>query len=286
MLQTFYATTDQRYLAKSVLRRSEYTFFRDDLFTPYCEHMASHAESMLVRICEFIVSPYPSIGKFLGAAPSHHIVMDNVLYGQAEAKRQGGLDWEHWDLKPTSYFFPERDIAEGMLTFEATKSQLADKFHGKILSRDQADEFFATLERDTDLLVRHNAVDYSLFLVRIKTQYHDSHQVADPDSTVQTIETRALESRVIPQEPPFIPPAAPSWITGIPSSDGEHIFRATVLDFFWAKHKIRPRVMTALVKLWNTFVYRHGPMSITTTSDEYRQRFIKMCKRFVEVREE
>jgi len=202
--------------------------------------------------------------------------MDNIMYGQAQAKE----NWESWDLKPTSYFYPERDIASGRLTSEATKNQLADEFHDKVLlTRDQADDLFTALEADTRLLADHNAVDYSLFLVRIKTAPKSPTEVADPSSPA------ADDADVMPRAPPSVPPAPPSWRTGIPSPDGKHIFRAALLDFFWAKHKVQPRVMTALVKLWNVLISRQGPMSITTTPEEYRQRFLKMCRGIVEIQE-
>ena len=273
VLQTFYSTSSQQYLVKSVPRYSEHSFFTNDLLDPYAKHMESHPGSLLVRIVDFLASPAISIGRTLRLAPSHHIVMENILYGQDKAKD----NWEHWDLKPTSYFYPERDIASGRLTSEATKSQLADEFHDKIrLTRRQADELFAALEADTALLAAHNAVDYSLFLVRIKTER--------PPKAVARPGTRAWAAEdVVPADPPSAPPGPPSWRTGIPSPDGEHIFRASVLDFFWAKHKLQPLFMTALVRLWNAVVSNQGPMSITTTSEEYRQRFLRLCRGIVDV---
>jgi hypothetical protein len=43
--------------------------------------------------------------------------------------------------------------------------------------------------------------------------------------------------------------------------------------------------MTGLVKLFNALKWGkdHGPMSITTTSDEYRQRFLGMVEDMVEI---
>ena len=235
--------------------------------------MASHPTSLLVRIVDFLSSSAISIGRILRLAPSHHIVMENILYGQDSA----GENWEHWDLKPTSYFYPERDIASGRLTSEATKSQLADEFHDKVrLTQEQADELFTALEVDTAMLAAHNAVDYSLFLVRIKTD-------RPPEAVAQPGTKAAADEDVIPTEPPSVPPGPPSWRTGIPSPDGEHIWRASVLDFFWAKHKIQPMFMTALIKLWNFVISDQGPMSITTTPDEYRERFLKLCRGIVEV---
>jgi len=274
LAQTFYSTADQKYLVKSVPRYSEHSYFRDDLLTPYAQYMATHPRSLLVRICDFLGATGPSIGRLFRLAPSHHIVMENIMYGRAAAKARGDSDWEDWDLKPTSYFYPERDIADGALTSEATKNQLADEFHDKIvLSREQADQFFESLEADTKLLAEHNAVDYSLFLVRITRQ-----EVADPTSST-------ADTSVVPTAPPSVPPSPPSWRTGISSADGKYVFRAAILDFFWAKHKIQPQFMTLLITLWN-FVFQHGHMSITTTPDEYRERFMKMCRGIIEVRED
>lgn len=240
--------------------------------------MASEPRSLLVRISDFLASPSLSLGKFFRVAPSHHIVMENIMYGQKEAKERGDLDWEQWDLKPTSYFYPERDIADGRLTSEATKAQLADEFPDKIvLTKKQADQLFSSLENDTTLLAKYNAVDYSLFLVRIKTEGGEAEHVADPD--------QPTAQDVTPQDPPAVPPESPSWRTGVPSSDGKHVYRAAVLDFFWAKHKLQPILMTFLINAWNLLIYHHGPMSITTTPEEYRQRFLKMCHEYVEVRD-
>jgi len=237
--------------------------------------MAEHPRSLLVRICDFLGASGVSIGRMFRLAPSHHIVMENIMYGRDIAKKRGEVDWEDWDLKPSSYFFPERDILDGALTSEATKNQLADEFHDKIvLTKEQADSLFSSLEADTKLLAEHNAVDYSLFLVRIKTGQET------PEAGSST-----ADSAMVPTAPPSVPPAPPSWRTGVSSADGKHIFRAAILDFFWAKHKIQPQAMTLLISLWN-LITNSGHMSITTTPDEYRERFMNMCKHIVEVRED
>lgn len=244
--------------------------------------MAGHPKSLLIRICDFLASSGIAIGHKLGSAPSHHIVMENIMYGKEEATKAGRPEWENWDLKPTSYFYPERDIAEGRLTSEATKSQLADEFHDKIiLTKEQAHEFWKVLEEDTRLLAHYNAVDYSLFLVRIRPEA-PAQDVANPSSS-SAAQQEADE--VVPRDPPAVPPGAPSWRTGIPSADGKYLYRAAILDFFWAKHKIQPRVMTFLVNTYNKLISHHGPMSITTTPDEYRNRFLKLCHEIVQVEE-
>lgn len=264
-------------------RHHEHTFFRDELLDPYAAHMAAHPKSLLIRICDFLASSGLAIGHKLGIAPSHHIVMENIMYGKDNAEKNGKPAWEHWDLKPTSYFYPERDIAEGRLTSEATKSQLADEFHDKIiLTKEQAEEFWRNLEEDTRMLAHYNAVDYSLFLVRIQTD-GPAQQVSDPSSSSSGNQQAA---DVIPRDPPAVPPGPPSWRMGMPSPDGKYMYRAAILDFFWAKHKVQPRLMTFLINTYNTLIHHHGPMSITTTPEEYRERFLKLCHDIVQVREE
>lgn len=228
--------------------------------TPYVEYMAANRRSFLVRICDFLGPSGASLGRLIKSAPSHHIVMDNIMYGRSEAKERGEPEWEHWDLKPMSYFYPGRDIAGGALATEAAKDGLADEFHDKIvLRREQADDFFATLEADTKFLAEYNAVDYSLFLVRMKKTT-----------------TPANSSGNLSEQ---------TWRTGVASADGKYVFRASILDFFWAKHKVHPRLMTLLIKLWNLAIHRSGPMSITTTPDEYRERFLKVCRDIVEIKD-
>lgn len=279
--QTFFSTSDQKYLVKSVPRYHEHSFFRDDLLDTYAAHITAHPDSLIVRICEFLASSGWAIGHRLGLAPSHHIVMENIMYGMDEAKKEGKPDWEQWDLKPTSYFYPERDIADGRLTSEATKNQLADEFKHKILlTKEQADEFWRSLEEDTRMLAAANAVDYSLFLVRIKTDA-PAHEVSNPSSSSSP---PAEAQELVPRESPAAPPAPPSWRTGIPSADGKYLYRAALLDFFWAKHKVQPRLMTLLINAYNKLISHHGPMSITTTPDEYRERFLKLAHEIVEVR--
>ena len=221
--------------------------------------MSKNNDSLLVRICDLLATESPSLGVALGLAPSHHIVMENLLYGEQ--------DWQTWDLKPASYFFPERDIASGTLATEATKSRLADRFDDKIVLTDaQARGLMDTLEKDTQLLEQCNIVDYSLFLARVSVEDLDPFR----DGSGTQYGTFSAT------------PAPPLWRPGMTSSDGKHVYRAVILDFFWAKHKMQPRVMTLLVKAYN-IIDRQGPMSITTSAAEYRTRFLHMCQSFVEV---
>jgi hypothetical protein len=265
---TFFNTADGKYLVKSVPRHFEHSFFKDELLVPYADHMRQNLDSLLVRITDFLEAK-SNISSTLGTAPAHHIVMENTKFGEQDDERDDA-EWETWDLKPMSYFYPERDVAGGALASEETKSKLADDFSGKlILGLDDAEDLKANLQKDTAFLAKSNAVDYSLFLVRIPVNPEDPKTKADssPDVTL---------------EPPIVPPGPPSWRTGVKSADGKYIYRACVLDFFWAKHKVHAQAMTGLIKTYN-LVGGHGPMSVTTTSDEYRERFLKMCTDMIEV---
>lgn len=55
------------------------------------------------------------------------------------------------------------------------------------------------------------------------------------------------------------------------------MYRAVLLDFFWAKHKLHAMAMTGLIKSFNVFAGK-GPMSITTDAKEYRTRFLGMVE--------
>jgi hypothetical protein len=278
---TFFRTSDSAYLVKSVPRQFEHNFFKNELLLPYAEHMQRNPASLLVRITDMLESTHKSLGEVLGLAPSHHIVMENILYGQDHTPADGPKPkWESWDLKPTSYFYPERDVAGGALTSEATKSRLADEFDDKIrFTSDHATQFLELLEKDTQLLADNNAVDYSLFLVRISAA-----DASDPESQPPLEPGQESNQPIPPAQPPFSPPNPPSWRTGVLSSDGKEVYRAAILDFFWAKHTLHAKVMTGLVRGYN-LIDEQGPMSITAESKEYRERFLNMCKEFIEIEE-
>lgn len=278
---TFFRTSDSAYLVKSVPRHFEHDFFKNELLLPYADHMQQNPSSLLVRITDMLGRTHKSIGELLGLAPSHHIVMENILYGQDHKPENGPKPkWESWDLKPTSYFYPERDVAGGVLTSEATKSRLADEFNDKIrLTKAQATKFQEILEKDTQLLADYNAVDYSLFLVRISAA-----DASDANAQPPLESGEQSNIPIPPAQPPFSPPNPPSWRTGVLSSDGKEVYRAAILDFFWAKHSLHAKVMTGLVKGYN-LIDEQGPMSITAESTEYRGRFLEMCKEFIEIEE-
>lgn len=255
---TFFTTADGKFLIKSLPRRFEHEFFTHDLFDAYVAHMKSHPHSLLVRITDMVYTSLATLGGILGTAPTHHIIMENLLYGKhTEETDYRKQQWETYDLKPNDYFFPERDIANGKLAPESVKDKLIDEFPDKIrVSASQKQELADLLEADTKLLADNNAVDYSLFLVR-----YPGPNVTDGPR----------------DNPPSVKSDAHPWRTGMFDADGNWIYRVVVLDFFWAKHKFRAKLMTGLVNSYNTLADQ-GPMSITADPTEYRERFLNMVE--------
>ena len=225
--------------------------------------MQYNKDSLLVRITDLLYCPTITLGALLGTAPSHHIVMENILYGKSSCAKSEQKRWETYDLKPNDFFFPERDIAGGRLAPESVKDRLIDEFEDKIrVTIDQKEELVAQLARDSKLLQENNAVDYSLFVVRYPAELNSGKdKVPTPLGRGST------------------------WRTGVVSRDGKWVYRAIVLDFFWSKDALQAHAFTGLVKLYNTLKFGkdHGPMSITANSDEYRQRFLAMVENMVEV---
>ncbi|KAJ5195421.1 uncharacterized protein N7498_008859 [Penicillium cinerascens] len=249
---TFFGTFDGRLVIKSLPRRFEYTFFETDFLEPYYEYMHRHPDSVLVWITDYILSPYVTLGTLCGCAPAHHIIMENILCGQADDP--AGNRWETYDLKPIDYFYPERDLVPAPLVSEDTLSRLADTFNDKLrLWQKDYNAFWEAIQADTKFLQEANAVDYSLFMVRIPA---------------------TSSPKVLGRRSP--------WRAGIPSTDGKWKYRAVILDFFWARHKLHAQAMSGVVQTFNV-VGRQGPMSITTTADEYRQKFLSMVKEMIEV---
>lgn len=181
--------------------------------------------------------------------------MENVLCDQDDDARGGPDKWETYDLKPVDYFYPERDLLPEPLTSEETTAHLFDEFPDKIrITKQQYAELRATIERDTEFLKSVNTVDYSLFLVRFPAHLRP-----------RTPTDRKSE-----------------WREGAVSTDGKWKYRVVLLDFFWAKHKLQAQALTGVVQSFNV-IGRKGPMSITTTAEEYREKFLEMVAGYVDI---
>ncbi|QGA13021.1 hypothetical protein EYB26_000666 [Talaromyces marneffei] len=251
---TFFKTANSKFLIKSLPRRSEHSFFQEDFLQPYCDYSKSNPDSLLVRITDFLGTAYPAIGTLCQCTPSHHVIMENILCDKDDDAR-GPDKWETYDLQPVDYFYPERDLLPDPLTSEETMSRLFNEFKDKIrITKQQYSTFRKTHEEGTKFLGSVNIVDYSLFLVRYPAHLH----------------TRTPTDR------------KSEWREGALSTDGKWKYRAVLLDFFWAKHKLQVQAMTGVIQTFNV-IGRNGPMSITTTAEEYREKFLGMVDGLVEL---
>ncbi|KAL1964950.1 hypothetical protein VTN77DRAFT_6303 [Rasamsonia byssochlamydoides] len=215
--------------------------------------MSSRPDSLLVRITDFLVAQYHTLGAMLRFVPTHYFIMENVLCDR-QVEREADK-WETYDLKPIDYFYPERDLLPGSLRSQATLRRLRDVFEDKIrITKEQYCDLRRTIEEDTGFLQSVNTVDYSLFLVRFPAH-------------LQPGNTNARTCQ---------------WREGVPSADGKWKYRTVLLDFFWAKHTLHAQALTSLVHTFNV-VGQKGPMTITTTAEEYRQRFLQMIDGMVEL---
>lgn len=215
--------------------------------------MSSHPDSLLCWITDYIYAPYVTLGRLCRVTPAHHIIMANIFEGRNQDPARD--KWEKYDLKPIDYFYPERDLFPDPLVSEETMKKLADKLEDKIrVSRVDYGYLKRVLKQDAEFLLEANAVDYSLFLVRFPA-----------------------ESR-----PGVVGRESNPWRVGVRSVDGKWRYRVVVLDFFWAKHTLPAQAMTGVVQTFNV-IGRMGPMTITTTAEEYREKFLAMVDALMEV---
>jgi hypothetical protein len=130
------------------------------------------------------------------------------------------------------------------------------------VSIEEKEDLVGMLVQDTRILQEANTVNYSLFLV-----HYPYPRLGADEETVPS------------------PPGCTSlWRSGIVSRDGKWVYRAVLLDFFWAKDALQAEALMGLVKSWNFFQRGkgNGLMNITTTATEYRERFLKMIEAIVE----
>jgi len=157
---TFFVTFDKRYVVKSLDRSFEWKFYYKHLLVPLAGYQLSHPGSHIVHITDALFSFSPRLGRMLKTSPSNFLVMVNSKLGDG---------WEDYDLKPTNYFFPERDFLGGKLASEKTKEQLHDEFHGEIqLDKEVYELLCKQLDEDSKFLCDMEAIDYSLFVIRRK----------------------------------------------------------------------------------------------------------------------
>lgn len=68
---TFFSTSNEKFIIKSIPRHFEHSFFKHDLMAPYSEHVRNNVHSLLIRITGFLETTQHSVGTLFGLAPSH-----------------------------------------------------------------------------------------------------------------------------------------------------------------------------------------------------------------------
>lgn len=268
---TFLMTGNGEYIVKSLDRRFEYRFFMEELFRPYVDHMTVYPCSLLVRVTDMLYVPGSNLNRLLGLSATHLIIMENLLHGKEKEKNEAArAQWSTYDLKPDNYFFPERDIAGGSLSSENVKTKLTDQMPNRLrVTAQMADQLFEILSADTEFLANSNVVDYSLFLVRLPGP--GQHLKSQSSTNFAASSDTPLAARRNDKE---------TWRNGVSSIDGKWIYRIVIIDFFWARHKLQPMILSGLVKTFNIYA-KKGPMSITADPIEYRERFMNMVHKLM-----
>jgi hypothetical protein len=136
-------------------------------FIPAYEiYFSSNPNSLLTHICEILYNFDHRIGGMFGCAPAHYVVMSNLLipmphasaasnigdeeiaqdgYGD-EGHEEGFGGWTKWDLKPTSFWEPTRDLIPDSIKTGQMITGLADG-----LSED--DRMVLSMEQKSDLML-------------------------------------------------------------------------------------------------------------------------------------
>jgi hypothetical protein len=186
-----------------------------------------HPESKIGPRTDVLFNFAPRLGRILGTSCSNWLMMENVKEGEG---------WEDYDLKPTNYFYPERDFLGGKMTSEKTKDKLFNEFEGRIrLRRAGYDALVQQLEEDSEFLCDLKGIDYSLFVLGRR---HTPNKEGKFWSFAMLMYV-AASGIVI-------------------DSNGEWEYKFTVLDLFTSAKMARTKAMKVGIRALG-----HGDMTIT-----------------------
>ncbi|CAG7853017.1 SubName: Full=Uncharacterized protein {ECO:0000313/EMBL:CCA70892.1} [Serendipita indica DSM 11827] len=294
-------STNAGLIIKSINRAFEYEFMHETLLPRYIEYIEARpgADSLLTRITDVLFCADLSLGEALNVSPRHYMVMVDVL-GDLKAVKGA----QKWDLKPSGFFEPTRDLVPDIIKSEATKSGLADTLDADVrikLTKSQYDDLIRVLEQDTAFLEELETVDYSLLLGRFPASSSPQPPLGlDASSTVHLPISDVLQQGASKikralgisssQETEDVAPTAGAsasgregqkltgddFTKGVLSADGEWVYRLTIVDFLWNVNKLVPTVMRTAGKVL-------PDQTITTEPARYRQEFMKMVEEYVEV---
>ncbi|EPS37651.1 hypothetical protein H072_8676 [Dactylellina haptotyla CBS 200.50] len=244
----FFFSKDRDLIVKSVGRGFEYTFLYTQCIGAYGKYMSENDRSLLCRMTDVLFCFQHHLGGILGMAPSHYVIMENLL---KELDAEKG--WIKWDLKPQKFFEPTRDLIPDVIKTETAKSGLADAMEDDriILTKEQKKDLWTLLERDTEFLERIETIDYSLLLGRYP----------------------------VAKNPDLKPPKPENWATGVTSANGKYVYRACIVDFLWNVNQLQ-------AKITRTAGMILPEQTVTTQPGRYRREFLSMMDEYIDVPDE
>ncbi|KAG8862836.1 hypothetical protein FRC20_011049 [Serendipita sp. 405] len=267
-------------LVKSINRAFEYEFMHEELLPAYLQYIEENpgADTLLTRITDVLWSADLTLGQALNVSPRHYMVMVDVL-GDIKAIE----DAKKWDLKPSGFFEPTRDLIPDVVKSEATKSGLADALDANIrvkLTKIQFESLKRIIERDTSFLERKEVVDYSLLLGRFPASSSPPPPIGLGLATVSDHVSHGLSriKHILHVADPGQLPTGDDLARGVLSSDGKWIYRFSIVDFLWNVNKLVPTVMRTAGKVL-------PDQTITTEPARYRKAFLEMIEEYVDVEE-
>ncbi|KAH9839007.1 uncharacterized protein C8Q71DRAFT_747116 [Rhodofomes roseus] len=154
----FFHSSNKQYMLKSLGRAFETRFLHEHFLPRYFEFVKSHPDSLIHKIYDVLYTMDRRLGECLRLSPNHYIIIENIAYGKQD-------DWETFDLKPTNYLEPVRDLLpNGMHISGATDVLPPDKVI--LASAEERASLLARARADVAFLASIKAIDYSVLLVR------------------------------------------------------------------------------------------------------------------------
>jgi hypothetical protein len=154
----FFHSEDNHFLLKSLGRTFENHFLHTHFLPAYFDYALANPGTMINKVFDALYSFDHRFGEWIKASPSHYLVLDNIAFDKKD-------DWEMFDLKPTAYLEPYRDLVPERLQLSGVTDVLpASK--PLLMSSTSRAEHLSQIRKDLDFLASLGCVDYSVLVVR------------------------------------------------------------------------------------------------------------------------
>lgn len=160
----FFHSDDNHFLLKSLGRTFENHFLHAHFLPAYFDYVKENPRTMINKIFDMLYSFDHRIGEWIKASPSHYIILENIAFDKKD-------DWEMFDLKPTSYVEPYRDLVPERLQLSGVTDVLPPSKPLLMSSASRA-EHLSQIRKDLNFLADLGCVDYSVLVVRPPDGHH------------------------------------------------------------------------------------------------------------------